>query len=142
MSSSEVRQAINTEVTTLASPWPVFDISDYTTLAEVLDSLSGEAVLVQYVVADDQMQTIGGEGNQGWEETGTVVIHLIGPTGFSSDSSVSKGDSIRNGIRGRRVAPDILIESCSPFVDFGGSGVNGAIHTWSANLFYSRRDCG
>lgn len=142
MSSKDVRDSINTAVTALASPWPTFDLSDYVSLEEVLSTISSEAVLIQYVVADDLMQTIGGEGNQGWEETGSVTIHLIVPTGFPSDSAVNKGDQIRYGIRGRRVAPDVLIESCSPFVDFGVGGINGSIHNWSANLFYSRRDCG
>ena len=144
MSSKAVRDSINAAVTALADPWPTFDISDYVTLEEVLSNISAEAVLIQYVVADDLMQTIGGEGNQGWEETGTAVVHLILPTGFASDAAVDKGDEIRVGMRGRRLTPEIVIESCSPFVDFGGGGfgVNGAVHGWAANMFYTRSTCG
>ena len=143
MSSQTVRQAINTAVETLASPWPLYDLSDYNSIDDVLPDVLSETVFIQYVIADDEMQTIGGEGNQGWEETGTATIMLVVPTGFESDPIVTKGDAIRIGIRGTRPASDILIESCSPFVDFGGAmGVNGAWHGWNANLFYSRRDCG
>lgn len=143
MSSPEVRQALNAVIETLAAPWDVFDMSDYYNLEEVLSFNKAEVVLIQYVVAGDDIQTIGGEGNQGWEETGSVTLTLAVPTGFSSDSVVSKGDTIQKGIRGRRIAPDVVVESCTPFVDFGGGGgVNGAVHLWSANLFYSRRDCG
>lgn len=144
MASKNVRDSINTAVTALASPWPTFDLSDYVSLEEVLSDISTEAVLIQYVVSDDLMQTIGGEGNQGWEESGTAVIHLIIPTGFASDSAVNKGDEIRKGIRGRRLTSEVVVESCSPFVDFGGGGfgVNGAVHGWAANMFYTRSTCG
>lgn len=143
MSSLAARNAINTTLETLAAPWPVYDLSDYQSLDAVLPAIDSESVLVQYVASDDDMQTIGGEGNQGWEETGTVTIHLVVPTGFASDPTVIKGDEIRTGIRGSRLADGVLVESCSPFVDFGGGlGIDGAWHGWAANLFYSRNDCG
>ena len=144
MSSALVRDAINAALTPLAAPWPVFDLSDYETIEQVLPDISANAVLVQYVVADDLMQTIGGEGNQGWEESGSVVVHLVLPTGFASNEAVNKGDEIRVGMRGRRLTSEIVIESCSPFVDFGGGGfgVNGAVHGWAANMFYTRNTCG
>lgn len=144
MSSEAVRTALLAAVTPLASPWPVYDLSDYLTIEQVMDTVQTEAVLLQYVVADDELITIGGQGNQGWEETGTVTIHLVVPTGFPSDTVVEKGDDIRVGLRGYRIAPDTVVESCSPFVDFGagGIGVNGALHGWASQLFYSRRDCG
>lgn len=143
MSSLEVRQAINAEVSSLAAPLPVFDLSNFQSINDVIPDMTSESVLLQYVASDDVVQTIGGEGNQGWEETGTVVIHIIVPTGFESSPVVSKGDEIRTGIRGRRLTSDVVVESCSPFVDFGGGiGVNGAVHGWAANLFYYRRTCG
>ena len=142
MSSKVVRDALNQAMTTLAAPYPVFDLSDYVSLDEVLASISSNSVLMQYVVAGDDMVDIGGEGNQGWEETGSVAVHIVTPTGFASGPVVTKGDEIRVGIRGRRLAGDVLVESCTPFTDFGAGGVNGATHTWVANLFYSRRVCG
>ena len=74
MSSPEVRQALNAVIETLAAPWDVFDMSDYYNLEEVLSFNKAEVVLIQYVVAGDDIQTIGGEGNQGWEETGSVTL--------------------------------------------------------------------
>lgn len=144
MSSEAVRDALKAAITPLADPWPVYDLSDYLSIEQVMDTVSTEAVLLQYVVADDEVQTIGGEGNQGWEETGTVTVHLILPTGFTSDAAVDKGDTIRLGLRGSRIASDTVVESMSPFVDFGagGIGVNGALHGWASQLFYYRRDCG
>ena len=142
MSSLEVRQALNAAVASLAAPWQVFDMSEYHDLDEILTTNKAEVVLVQYVIAGDDMQTIGGDGNQGWEETGSVTLMMAVPTGFASESVVQKGDTIRKGLRGRRISGDTLVESCTPFVDFGAGGVNGAVHLWASNLFYSRRDCG
>ena len=144
MASAQVRDAINAALVPLADPWLVYDLSDYESLEEVLTDISSNVVLVQYVASDDLMQTIGGEGNQGWEESGTAVVHLILPTGFASDPAVTKGDEIRVGMRGRRLTSEVVIESCSPFVDFGGGGfgVNGAVHGWAANMFFTRSTCG
>ena len=144
MSSQAVREAINSVVTTVADPWPVFDLSDYNSMDEVLPTISSECVIVQYVASDDSIITIGNEGNQGWEESGAVVIHLIVPTGLPSSDTVAKGDTIRLGLRGRRLTDGIVIESCSPFMDFGGGGfgVNGSVHGWAANLYYIRNTCG
>ena len=147
MSSLDVRQAITAAVTAAAAPLPVFDLSDYTSLEEALPDAGDpttEAILVQYVTSSEVMASIGGEGNQGWEQTGTVVIHYITPTGFESDPVVTKGDEIREALRGRRVGGNITIESCEPFTDFGvGVGLyGGAWHGWASNLFYTRRDCG
>ncbi len=144
MSSLTVRQAINTAVTALADPWQVYDLSDYVSVDDVLSSITAETVLIQYVIADDIVQAIGGEGNQGWQEDGTITLHLIVPTGFASTPTVTKGDAIREGIRGKRLTEDITVESCSPFVDFssGSLGVNGSVHGYAASLFYVRRTCG
>lgn len=144
MSSRAARQAITDAVTVVAAPWPVFDLSDYQTIEELLPNISAESVIVQYIISDDVVQTIGGEGNQGWEESGTATIHLIVPTGFGSSKTVDKGDEIRIGIRGKRLANGVVVESCSPFVDFGGGGfgVNGSVHGWAANLYYTRNTCG
>mgnify|MGYP001813143057 FL=1 len=144
MSSLDVRQAINDAVTAAAAPIPVHDLSDFVSLEDALPETSSEVVLVQYVTSSEVMASIGGEGNQGWEQTGTVVIHYITPTGFESDPVVTKGDEIREALRGRRVGGNITIESCEPFTDFGvGVGLyGGAWHGWASNLFYTRRDCG
>ncbi len=145
MSSADVRNAINAAVTTAAAPWPVFDLSDYVNADEALSNITAETVLVQYVAADEVVASIGGAGNQGWEQIGSVVLHLIVPTGFRSAPVVAKGDAIREALRGQRLTAKVTIESCEPFVDFGGGSVGlsgGAWHGWSASLLYRRRDCG
>jgi hypothetical protein len=142
MSSQAARTAIIDAITPLADPLLVYNLSDYVSLEEVLTNITGQAVLIQFVVAEDNIQTIGGEGNQGYEETGTAVIHLIVPTGFDSSPVVAKGDSIRLGLRGRRLSDAVTVESMAPFVDFSSIGVDGAVHGYSSSLFYNRRDCG
>lgn len=143
MSSQAARTAINAAVVAAAAPWPVFDLSDYNTIEEVLATIDAQAVLVQYVIAEDTMMSIGGEGNQGYEETGTATLHLVTPTGFDSSPVIDKGDEIRLAIRGRR-SGQVVIESCSPFVDFGGgsSGIQGAWKSYSGSIYYYSRDCG
>jgi hypothetical protein len=144
MSSPAVRDAINQAIAALAAPWPTFDLSNYQSLEDVLSTIDAEAVLIQYVTADDQVQTIGGEGNQGYEETGVAVIHMVVPTGFASSTAVNKGYTIQIGMRGRRLTAEIVTESMSPFVDFGSNsiGVNGAVHGYASSLFYVNRTCG
>ena len=144
MSSLDVRTAITAAVAAAAAPWPAYDLSDYVSLEDALGSVDSESILIQYVTSGENIVTIGGEGNQGYEETGSVVLHMVVPTGFESDPTVAKGDSIRLALRGQRVAPDVTLEQVDPFTDFGlGSGLRvGAWHLWASNVFYSRRDCG
>ncbi len=145
MSSKAVRDAIEAAVMAAAAPLPVYDLSDYQSLSDVLPTADTTAVLLQFVVADEEMRTIGNEGNQGWEETGTAVIHIMVPQGDDSGDTVTLCDSIRTALRGRRVAPSITIETCEPFTDFGGSAVNNdpaLWKGWASNLFYRRKDCG
>ena len=145
MSSLDVRQAITAAVETAASPVPVYDLSDFISITDILAEVNDQVVFVQYVVSDEVFSSIGGEGNQGWEQTGTVVIHIVVPTGFESDPIVQFGDSIREYLRGKRLTSAITIESCEPFTDFGAGATGlygGAWHGWASNLFYRRRDCG
>jgi hypothetical protein len=144
MSSQAARTAILAAITPLASPWPVYNASDYNEFEEIMNGVSAEVVVVQFMASDDQLQSIGGEGNQCWEETGNAIIHMLVPTGFDSGPVVDKGDTIREGLRGSRIANDVVIESVSPFVDFGGAvqGVNGPVHGWTSNAFYERRSHG
>ena len=145
MSSADVRQAIVAAVETAAAPWDVYDLSDYVSLEDVLQSVTDNAVLVQFITADEFVASIGGEGNQGWEESGTVVLHLMVPAGFPSDEPVTKGDEIREALRGTRPGAKITIESCAPFSDFGAGATGmygGAWKGWASNMFYVRRDCG
>lgn len=144
MSSAAVRTAIKAAVEAAAAPWDVLDLSDYLSIDDALSNASDQAVLIQYVVADEQIASIGGEGNQGWEEEGSVVVHLVTASGFASSSIVTKGDAIREALRGSRLTSNITIESCEPFTDFGtATGLyGGTVKGWAANLYYRNRSCG
>ena len=144
MSSGPVRDAINEAVAEAADPWQVFDLSDFITLEDCLSQVDSQAILIQYTASGENIVTIGGEGNQGYEETGSVVLHMVVPTGFDSGPTVAKGDEIRQALRGRRIEPSIVLEQVDPFVDFSvGLGLYGAAwHGWGSNVYYVRRDCG
>ena len=145
MSSPDVRTAINAAVTAAAAPIPTFDLSDYVSLEDCLGAIDSKAVLVQYIATGERVATIGGEGNQGWEEDGSVVLHLVVPAGFASAPVTAEGEAIRVQLRGMRLTPKVTVESCDPFTDFGAGSLSmypGAWHGWASNLFYVRRDCG
>ena len=142
MASLEVRDAVKAAVVTAASPIDVFDLSDYVTLEDALGDVDSEAVLIQYIASDESIQTIGGYGNQGYEETDSVALHYMVPTGFDSSPTVATGDSIREDLRGQRLTSEITVESVSPFVDMPSGLYGGAWHAWVSNLFIVRRDCG
>jgi hypothetical protein len=141
MASLEVRTAINSAVESAASPLPVFDLSNYVTLDEALGEIDSEAVLIQYVASDEIAVTIGGPGGAGYEESGSVALHLIVPTGFASSPTVETGDTIREDLRGQRLTAQIVVESVSPFIDMPSGLYGGAWHSWVSNHFYVRRDC-
>ena len=142
MASLEVRNAVKAAVISAASPIDVFDLSDYVTLEECLGDVDSQAVLIQYIASDENIQTIGGYGNQGYEETDSVALHYMVPTGFDSSPTVATGDSIREDLRGQRLTSDITVESVSPFIDMPSGLYGGAWHGWISNLFIVRRDCG
>jgi hypothetical protein len=142
VASLEVRNAVKAAVISAASPIDVFDLSDYVTLEECLGDVDSEAVLIQYIASDENIQTIGGYGNQGYEETDSVALHYMVPTGFDSSPTVATGDSIREDLRGQRLTSDITVESVSPFIDMPSGLYGGAWHGWVSNLFIVRRDCG
>jgi hypothetical protein len=144
MSSNIVRQAVNQAIADAAAPWPTFDLSDFVTMDEALSEVDSNAVLIQYTAAGDNMVTIGGEGNQGYEETGSIVLHVVVPSGFDSSPVIDRCDAIRLAVRGRRLADDVTVEQFDPFTDFGvGLGLYpGAWHGYAANLFVTYRDCG
>jgi hypothetical protein len=145
MASEDTRTAINAAVVAAASPTPVFDLSDYVTLDDALAEIDSEAVLIQYTTSGERAQSVGGPGSTGWEEDGTVTLHLVVPTGFASAPAIQKGDSIRLALRGQRVSPSVTIESADPFIDFGSgaSGLyGGSFKGYASNCYYVNRTCG
>ena len=142
MSSGVVRDALRTALETVASPWPVFDISDYVSFDDVLGNVDERAVLIQHVASDETPTTVAGGSLHGWSEDSSPVIHLVVASGFDAAPVVQKGDEIREALRGTRLTDEIVIQSFAPFVDFAGLGLYGtAWKGWSANVFINRRDC-
>jgi hypothetical protein len=142
MASQEVRTAVKAAVEAAASPLDVFDLSDYVTLEDCLGNIDSEAVLIQYTASGETPVTVGGAGNAGYEETDSVALHLMVPTGFASSPAVGTGDSIREQLRGQRLTAEIHVETIDPFVDMPSGLYGGAWHAWVSNMFIVRRDCG
>ena len=142
MSSRQARDAIINAVETAASPLDVFNLSNYVSLEDCLGEIDSEAVLVQFNAASEEMVTIGGHGNQGFEETGSVAVIYVVPTGFDSNPVVDKGDEIREELRGSRLTENDIMETIDPFVDMPAGLYGGRLHAWATNLFYSKHDCG
>ena len=131
-------------VTTLMGAVPVFDLSDFTDLASLPQNDTGPMVLLQFVGASDDMTTIGGEGNQGWEEQGSVAIHYLIPTGFAKTTHITAMEAARVALRGRRLGNDVVIRSVTPFSDQISAAVriDGGWHGWAAYVSYYRHVCG
>lgn len=142
MSSRQARDAITSAVEAAADPLDVYDLSNYVTLDDCLGEIDSEAVMVQYNAASEEMVTIGGYKNQGYEETGSVSIIYIVPTGFDSDPTVDRCDDIRESLRGSRLTENVIIETVDPFTDMPAGLYGGRFHAWVSNLFYSKHDCG
>jgi hypothetical protein len=142
VASLEVRDAVKAAVEAAASPLPVFDLSDYVTLDDALGEIDSQAVLIQYNTSTELGVSIGGPGSIGYEESDSVALHLMVPTGFASSPTVGTGDSIREQLRGQRLTSDITVEAIDPFIDMPSGLYGGAWHAWVTNMFIVRRDCG
>lgn len=142
MSSPAIRQAILAEVNRLVAPLPVFNLSDYVSVSDLPVNTTDECLLVDFASAGDRMVTIGGDGNQGWEENGSVALHWLSPTGFDSNPILAKADVLRLSLRGRRLGR-IVIESIEPFMDSGSPvDIDGGWKGYSSLLYYVHNSCG
>jgi len=144
MSSGGVRAAIKAAFAAQFPTLKAYDLSDYVSLSDLPNTVDNEHyVVLQFIGGSDDVVSIGGEGNQGWLESGVVAIHLMGQTGFDSAPVIALGDQIRLAMRGRRLG-DVLVESVTTFEDQTGNSVNldGGIHGWIAYLYYNRYECG
>ena len=145
MSSVVVRTEVLAAVKALATSYKVIDYSEVAP-DPIPDNQTDTFIIVQFVGGTDEMIDIGGEGNQGWEEIGTVMLHLLAPTGFSSVPTLALGETIRTGLRGRRLGKnkDVVIEAVEPWTDVAGAAirVQGPWHGFVSNLEYTRYVCG
>lgn len=142
MSTPSVRQDIKTEVETKLAPLKVFNLSDYLSISDLPLNTTDQCVLLDFIAANDMMTTIGGEGNQGWRESGTVGVHWLVPAGFDYAPVLAAAENFRLGLRGTRLGK-IVIETVEPFMDSGSPiDINGPWQAFSAILYYERHDCG
>lgn len=144
MSTPSVRSAILADIQALVpAGLQVFDLSDYHSIRDLPVNTTQQAFLVDFVAASDRMTTIGGEGNQGWEENGTVALHWLFPTGFASAPSLALCEALRVQLRGKRLTDRVAIESVEPFADSGSPiDIDAGWTAFSSLMFYSRNTCG
>lgn len=142
MTTPTIRQALLTEVNRLAGTVPVFDMSDYHSIDDLPSNITDECLLVDFISSSDRMTTIGGSGNQGWEEDGAVALHWLAPTGFLSTPILNKCEAFRLALRGRRLGK-VVVESVEPFADAGSPvDIDGPWTGYSSLMFYTHNSCG
>lgn len=140
MSSPAFRSLITA---TLAAQWtatPWFDLSDYTSIEEVLAQTGDETILlVQFGASMERLATIATDGFHGWREDGQFFFHLVAATGRPSSEVLALGEQLRAIFRGQRFG-SFIIDGLDPFSDFGGAAIRvlGKGHGWSApGSFYN-----
>lgn len=120
------------------------DLSSYVSIEDLPQNTTGVVLLVQFLGGSDDMVNIASEGNQGWKETGSVVLHYFIPTGFDFHPHLKEMERVRLALRGMRLKDDVVIESVSPFTDQISSAgrVDGGWHGWVSFIYFNRHICG
>jgi len=139
----DIRVALIAEVERLAAPLPVFDLTEYVSIDDLPMNDVGEALLIDFVTSSETMSSIGGFGNQGWEQVGSSVIHWLYPAGDPSYPILVKGEALRNELKGRRLpgTPKAMVTSAEPFLSLG-EPVNGGWASVVSNIFIVSNSCG
>ena len=143
MSSPKVRSAIMDKLVADFPAMNIKDLSSYVSISDVGSNLTDTMLLVQHVGGSERMINIAGEGNQGWEEDGSVVLHYVIPTGFDFKPHLPTMENIRDSLKGRRLKNDVVIRSVTPFSDQVSNAVrvDGGWHGWSAYVAFYRYQC-
>ncbi len=144
MSSPVVRAEIMKRLTTRFPTLVIKDLSAYVSLSDLPSNESGVILLVQFNGGSDDMVNIAGEGNQGWEERGSVSLHYLIPTGFDFTPRLVDMENIRLSLRGSRLGASVVVESVSPFTDQISNAlhIDGGWHGWVSYASYNRYVCG
>lgn len=142
MSSPEVRKAIMDKIKVDFPALDSHDLSDYISINDLPTNLTGVTLLVQFLGGTEDMVNIAGEGNQGWMENGSIVLHYLIPTGFDFRSYLAEMENIRLSLRGKRLADSVVVQSATPFSDQLSIRVDGGWHGWASNLYFTRHLCG
>lgn len=128
MSSPAFRAVI---LDTLAAQWtatPFFDKSDYLNIDDLPVTGTEPVLLVQFLTASEDLETIGTQDADGWREEGSFYFHLLMPTGEASQRALTLGEQLRLLFRGKRFGA-FVIESIHPFIDVD---ILGKWRRWSA----------
>ena len=142
MTTPAIRQALIAYITPLVAPLQVFDLTEDTSVADLPVNSTQECLLVDFIAASDSMVTIGGEGNQGWEQDGTVALHWLMPTGFAVAPVMAKSETLRLALRGRRIGK-VALESVEPFMQSGSPiGIDGGWTGLSSLIYYTNYSFG
>lgn len=115
----------------LAAQWTataVFDKSDYINVEDLPATGTDPILLVQFLTATENLETIGTQHADGWREDGSFYFHLLMPTGESSQRALALGEQLRALFRGQRFGA-YVIESVHPFIDVD---ILGKWRRWSA----------
>ena len=145
MTTPVVRAAFMKELISVAPPaLDIQDLSKYVSLDDLPSNTTDVTLLLQFMGGSDDMMDIGGEGNQGWSERGTVAMHYLIPAGFDYTPHLVNMEAIRKGLRGRRLDDGVVLESVAPFTDQISNAVrlNGGWHGWVSYVSYNKYDCG
>jgi hypothetical protein len=114
MSTPSVMAALLAQIEALAAPVKVYDLGNYVDISSLPLNDDAECVLVDFATSSERIASIGAPSSLGFEETGTVAIHWLRPTGFSGSAVLAKAETMRLQLRGKRFG-DIIVESSEPF---------------------------
>ena len=144
MSSPQVRSAVMSVLNGTFPTLFIRDLSSYSSIDDLPSNSTGVVLLVQFNGGDEGMINIAGEGNQGWEERGSIALHYLIPTGFDFTPSLSQMEAIRLSLRGMRLQDSVVIESAVPFTDqiSNALSLDGGWQGWVSYVSYTRYVCG
>jgi hypothetical protein len=142
MTTPAIRTALIAQITPLVAPMQVFDLTEYTSIDDIPLNSTTECLLVDFISASERVTTIGGSGNQGWEEDGTLALHWLLPTGFPTAPVLAKCETLRLALRGQRIGR-VILESVEPFMQTGSPiGIDGGWTGLSSLMYYTNNTCG
>lgn len=138
MSSSYVRDTVKDWLAANSPLTTVLDLADINTLADLPPNLTGAWIAVQFVSAVEERVSIGPEAC--WREEGIFFVHVVVPAGFNASAAIAYCETIRAGLRGNRLAPDMYVRSVDPPSDAASIalGLDGPWKGWAVVADYYR----
>ena len=121
MSSIFVRNSVKNFLTTNAPTENQIDLfGTFQTMPELLADnglVHDDPWLGLEFIANDEIPiTVGSNNTQGkYREDGAIYFHVVAVASLGSSGTIlSRGEALRDLLRGRRIADDIIVESVSP----------------------------